>query len=142
MTAVAFKAACHSFAQAAAPYLHITDEQHYEEALELIEALLEESEDSYEDPLNGVVELLSRAIESYENKDPEMAGVDQHTNAQHSDLAMLRLLMDQHGLGTADLPEIGSKSMVSRVLSGARSLNKNHIKALSDRFHISPSLFF
>jgi HTH-type transcriptional regulator/antitoxin HigA len=42
-------------------------------------------------------------------------------------LAVLRLLMNQHGLGTADLPEIGSKSMVSRVLSGKRSLSKKHI---------------
>jgi len=142
MTAIAFKDACHSFAQAAAPYLHITDEQHYEEALELIESLLEEAEDSHDDPLNGVIELLSRAIESYENKDAEMTAFEQRAMTQPSDVAMLRLLMDQHKLGTADLPEIGSKSMVSRVLSGERSLNKNHIKALAERFHISPSLFF
>ncbi len=142
MTAVAFKDACRSFAQAAAPYLHINDEQHYEEALELIESLLEEAQDSHDDPLNGVIELLSRAIESYENKDAEMTAFEQRSMSQPSDVAMLRLLMDQHNLGTADLPEIGSKSMVSRVLSGERSLNKNHIKALSDRFHISPSLFF
>ena len=61
---------------------------------------------------------------------------------QSSDLAVLRLLMDQHNLGTADLPEIGSKSMVSRVLSGQRNLNKKHIKALSERFKIDPALFF
>lgn len=142
MIAVAFKDACHSFAQVAAPYLHIKDEQHYEEALELIESFLEEAEDSHDDPLNGVIELLSRAIESYESKDAELAAFEQRSRAQPSDLATLRLLMDQHHLGINDLPEIGSKSMVSRVLSGERSLNKNHIKALSDRFHISPSLFF
>jgi HTH-type transcriptional regulator/antitoxin HigA len=61
---------------------------------------------------------------------------------QPADLAMLRLLMDQHDLGTADLPEIGSKSMVSRVLSGERNLNKHHIQALSKRFGIDPGLFF
>ena len=67
-----------------------------------------------------------------------------HTQAmdQPANLAALRVIMDQHNLGTADLPEIGSKSMVSRVLSGERSLNKKHIAALSDRFSISPSLFF
>ena len=142
MTALAFKDACHRFAQVAAPYLHISDEQHYEEALELIESFLEEADDSHDDPLNGVIDLLSRAIESYENKVAELAAFEQRSKAQPSDLAMLRLLMDQHNLGAADLPEIGSKSMVSRVLSGERSLNKNHIKALSDRFHISPNLFF
>ncbi len=58
------------------------------------------------------------------------------------DLVMLRLLMDQRGLGTADLPEIGSKSMVSRVLSGERDLSKKHIQGLSKRFGINPGLFF
>ena len=61
---------------------------------------------------------------------------------QPADLTMLRLLMDQYGLGTADLPEIGSKSMVSRVLSGKRNLNKKHIQALAGRFGINPGLFF
>jgi len=142
MTAVAFKNACHSFAQAAAPYFHITDNEHYEEALELVENLLEEAEDSQDDPLNAVIEMLSHAIEAYENEDEELTAFEKRAMDQPADLAMLRLLMDQHGLGTADLPEIGSKSMVSRVLSGKRSLNKKHIQALSERFGINPGLFF
>jgi len=44
----ALKAACHHFVQAAAPYLPIRDEAHYEEALALIESLLEEAEDTPE----------------------------------------------------------------------------------------------
>ena len=142
MTAVAFKEACHSFAQAAAPYLPIRDDAHYDEALALIENLLEEAADSPDDPLNAVIELLGRAIESYENRNEELAAFEQRALEQPADLAMLRLIMAQHQLGTADLPEIGSKSMVSRVLSGERGLNKNHIAALSQRFHIDPGLFF
>lgn len=142
MTAVAFKEACHSFAQAAAPYLPIRDDAHYEEALALIESLLEEAEDSPDDPLNAVIELLGHAIETYENSNEELAAFEQRALEQPADLAMLRVLMAQHQLGTADLPEIGSKSMVSRVLSGERSLNKNHITALSRRFDIDPGLFF
>lgn len=142
MTVVAFKEACHSFAQAAAPYLPIRDDAYYEEALALIENLLEEAEDSPDDPLNAVIELLGHAIETYENRNEELAAFEQHALAQPADLAMLRVLMAQHQLGTADLPEIGSKSMVSRVLSGERALNKNHITALSRRFHIDPGLFF
>ena len=142
MTAVAFKDACHSFAQAAAPYFHITDNEHYEEALDLVENLLEEAEDSPNDPLNAVIEMLSNAIEAYENEDEELTAFEKQAIDQPADLAMLRLLMDQHGLGTADLPEIGSKSMVSRVLSGKRSLTKKHIQALSERFGINPGLFF
>ncbi len=142
MTAVAFKDACYSFAQAAAPYYHITDDGHYKEALELIEDLLEEAEDSPDDPLNAVIEMLGHAIEAYENEDEELAAFEKQAMEQPADLAMLRLLMDQHGLGTADLPEIGSKSMVSRVLSGKRTLNKKHIQALAERFGINPGLFF
>ena len=142
MTALAFKETCHDFVQAAAPYLHITDDAHYAETLELIETLLEEAEDSLDDPINAIIEMLSRSIEAYENQDPELAAFESRAVNQPADLATLRVIMDQHHLGTADLPEIGSKSMVSRVLSGERSLNKNHISALSKRFNISPSLFF
>ncbi len=142
MTAVAFKDACHSFAQAAVPYYHITDDKHYKEALELIEELLEEAGDSPDDPLNAIIEMLGHAIKTYENEDEELAAFEKQAMEQPADLAMLRLLMNQHGLGTADLPEIGSKSMVSRVLSGKRTLNKKHIQALAERFGIDPGLFF
>ncbi|SEK58673.1 helix-turn-helix domain-containing protein [Ectothiorhodospira marina] len=142
MTAAAFKDACHSFAKAAAPYLPIRDDAHYEEALALVESLLKEAEDSPSDPLNAVIDLLTHAIQTYEDQDAELAAFEQRALEQPADLAMLRLLMAQHQLGIADLPEIGSKSMVSRVLSGERSLNKSHIKALSRRFDIDPGLFF
>lgn len=142
MTAVAFKDACHSFAQAAAPYFHITDDEHYEEALELVEYLLEETQDDTDDPLNTIIEMLSQAIEAFEGKDKDLAAFEKRVLKQPADLSMLRLLMDQHGLGTAELPEIGSKSMVSRVLSGERGLSKKHIQALSERFGIDPGLFF
>lgn len=142
MNSAALKHACHDFAQTVAPYLHIKDAVHYEETLALIENLLEEAKDSLDDPVNAVIDMLSRSIETYENADEELAELETRVMKQPADLSMLRLLMDQHNLGTADLPEIGSKSMVSRVLSGERSLNKNHIKALSERFNIDPGLFF
>ncbi len=60
-----------------------------------------------------------------------------------SGVAMLRVLMDQHNLKTHDFEEeIGGKSLVSQILNGKKNLTKNHITALSNRFHISPSLFF
>lgn len=142
MTAVAFKQACHSFAEAAAPYFPIGDEAHYQEALALIESLLEEAVDTPADPINAVIEMLARSIESYENRHADLVEFETRAMGQPADLAMLRLLMAQHQLGTADLPEIGSKSMVSRVLNGERGLNKNHIKALAARFGVNPGLFF
>ena len=130
------------FADIAAPYCHITDPERYEQALELIESLLEEARDSKDDPLNAVISLLSDAIERYERKDPEVLAFEHQANEGPAGLALLCLLMDQHGLGMADLPEIGSKSMVSRVLSGERNLSKKHIQALSKRFGIAPGMFF
>ena len=58
-------------------------------------------------------------------------------------LSVLRFLMDQHGLMQKDLVDVfGTPSIVSEVLSGKRELNKEHIQRLSERFHISPELFF
>tara|TARA_B100000745_G_scaffold155542_1_gene101894 strand:- start:655 stop:1083 length:429 start_codon:yes stop_codon:yes gene_type:complete len=142
MTAIAMQNACHQFAQVAAPYLYIRDESHYDEALELIEGLLEEVGDDEDNPLNAIINLLSLAIESYENQQPDLVAFEHEAQQAGSDISVLRLLMQQHQIGMADLPEIGSKSMVSRVLSGERHLNKQHIKALCERFGISPNLFF
>jgi HTH-type transcriptional regulator/antitoxin HigA len=51
--------------------------------------------------------------------------------------------MEQHGLLQKDLAEeFGTPSIVSEVLSGKRDLSKDHIKRLSQRFHVSPELFF
>jgi HTH-type transcriptional regulator/antitoxin HigA len=36
----------------------------------------------------------------------------------------------------------GTPSIVSEVMSGKRELNKDQIKRLSERFHVSPELFF
>ncbi|PCH51964.1 MAG: transcriptional regulator [Cellvibrionales bacterium] len=136
------KKACHNFAAVAAPFLYIEDESHYQETLFVIEELMEEAKDSLTDPLNAVIDMLSNAIEKYESEDLEINSFVDDLDNQSVDVALIRLLLDQHSLGMGDLPEIGSKSMVSRVLSGERKLNKNHIQALSARFHISPALFF
>ena len=142
MNTLAFKSACHDFALMAAPYLHIKDADHYEATLALIEDLMEEVGESADNPLNAMIDMLAKAIEAYENKDEGLVEFEKGALGQPADLSLLRLLMDQYDLGVADLPEIGSKSMVSRVLTGKRSLNNRHIKALSERFGIDPGLFF
>ena len=134
--------ACYRIADVAAPFCHITDDKHYEMTLELVESLLEEAEDSRDEPLNAVILILSDAIEAYEGTKRELVEFEKQALEGPAELAMLRLLMDQHGLVMSDLPEIGSKSMVSRVLSGERGLNRKHIQALSNRFGIDPGMFF
>jgi HTH-type transcriptional regulator/antitoxin HigA len=39
-------------------------------------------------------------------------------------------------------PLLGSESIVSEILSRKRELNKRHIERLSQRFKVSPALFF
>lgn len=134
--------ACHDFARIAASCLYIENDEHHERVLRLIEILLEKANDTPRDPLNAIIDMLSRAVESYENKDKELAVFEKRAGEQTAELAMVRLLMDQYGLGMGELPEIGSISMVSRVLSGERNLSKKHIQALSARFGIDPGMFF
>ena len=59
-----------------------------------------------------------------------------------ADIRMLRLLMEQYGLKGTDFPEIGDKTLISKILNGSRSLTKEHITKLAERFGISPALFF
>lgn len=53
----------------------------------------------------------------------------------------LRELIKQHGLKQSDLPEIGSQSVVSEVLSGKRKLNLRQVSALARRFRLPADAF-
>jgi HTH-type transcriptional regulator/antitoxin HigA len=138
----ALKTVFEDFAEAAAPYLHITDNAHYEETLALVETLMEDAEDSDDDPLNRVIGLLAQAIGRYERDIEALDAFETQASEIPVDVAMLRVLMKQHDLGVADFPELGDKSLVSRILSGSRNLTKQHIQKLAKRFGVSESLFF
>ena len=82
-----------------------------------------------------LAELLTLLIEDFEEK--------QYRLPHAKPIEVLQFLMDQHALKQKDLVTIfGTPSIVSEVLSGKRDLNKDHIKRLSERFHVSPELFF
>jgi HTH-type transcriptional regulator/antitoxin HigA len=52
-------------------------------------------------------------------------------------------LMEANGLKQKDLVGVfETASVISEVLSGKRELTKEHIKRLSERFNVSPELFF
>lgn len=80
------------------------------------------------------IDLLTLLVTSYESQHrtlPEASSVD-----------VLRFLMDQHHLSQRDIaPEIGSESLVSRILSGERNLTIPHIHALAARFGVPASVF-
>ena len=82
-----------------------------------------------------LIELLTVLIEHYE--------AEHHPIPDASPIEVLQYLMEQNGLRQRDLvPELGSEANVSLILSGKRSLTKEHIAKLSDRFHLSPASFF
>ena len=58
-------------------------------------------------------------------------------------LEVLAELMEANNLKQKHLASIfGTESIVSEVINGKRELNKDHIKRLSERFNVSPELFF
>lgn len=122
----------------AAPLLsRIHSEAEYQDALTMIEALLDDFDNNV-----ALIERLTDVIEEWENAAETFTEFNAGVHCQDG-VDMLRLLMDQHGLGVADLPEVGSKSLVSRILNRkGRDLTRRHIEALSRRFGISPALFF
>jgi HTH-type transcriptional regulator/antitoxin HigA len=82
-----------------------------------------------------LAELLTLLIEDFEER--------RYRLPRTKPLDALRFLMDQHGLKQKDLVGVfGTPSIVSEVLSGKRDLNKDQINRLSQRFQVSPELFF
>lgn len=121
---------------AVAPFLAgIQNEEQYAEALMFIDHLL------LNDPDNPLFDLVCAKISAWEKSSPEFAEFNALGDEIPAGVSVIRVLMDQHGLTLADLPEIGSKSMVSRVLHGQRKLTLEHAKKLAARFGLSPALF-
>ncbi|MBD2797915.1 helix-turn-helix domain-containing protein [Xenorhabdus sp. 18] len=122
---------------AAVPFLGgNTSEEAYQDALAMVDYLIENDDES---PL---VDFLAAKIAEYENNNERFAEFNQAVNGMPTGVAALRVLIDQHGLSYADLKEeIGSKSLISQIFSGKRSLTIAHIKALSKRFNVKPDIF-
>ncbi len=112
---------------AVAPFLAgIQNEEQYAQALELVDHLL------LNDPENPLLDLVCAKITAWEESAPEFAEFNAMAQAMPGGIAVIRTLMDQYGLTLSDLPEIGSKSMVSRVLSGKRKLTLEHAKKIGN----------
>lgn len=80
------------------------------------------------------IALLTLLIERYEEKRYPMDG---------DPVDLLRFFLRHGGLAQRDIAaELGSESTVSLVLAGKRRLNRDHIARLSQRFHVSPAVFF
>jgi HTH-type transcriptional regulator/antitoxin HigA len=115
------------------PILSIRNEDDYDLAVERLNDLLDEVGDDETHPLYTLLDTLGTLIRAYEEEYypmPECRGAD-----------ILRFLMEEHGLTQSDLAEIGSQGVISEILSGKRELNVRQIRALAERFHVSPAVF-
>jgi HTH-type transcriptional regulator / antitoxin HigA len=116
-----------------APHIIHSDEALAEYTVQLFDLTAKSETTPDEDE---AIELLTLLIERYEaERFPMPPAADAVT--------VLRFLMESHGLSQKDLiPEFGVESTVSLVLSGKRQMNRDHIERLSERFHVSPAVFF
>lgn len=142
MAQLAIVDAYQTFMATAQPLINIDTDEQYESALETLEQVLESASDTADDPLNLLIDMLSQAIERYESRDKELVTFIEEADGIPADIALLRTLMKQHHLTGSDLPEIGDKTMVSKVLNGKRALSRQAIEKLSERFGLRPAMFF
>ena len=108
-------------------------EAEYEQAVSLLEQLIDEVGEDESHPLASLMETVGTLIESYEAQHfPEPVGTP---------IGALKMLMEEHDLQPADLPEFGDQSTAREILEGKRSLTAAQIHAFSRRFHVSPLVF-
>ena len=61
---------------------------------------------------------------------------------KHDPVGNLKFLLEQHDMSSSDLGRLlGSRSLGSLILNGHRALSKEHIRKLSEHFHVNPSVF-
>ncbi len=116
-----------------APLGTLRTKKEYERAVDMLDAILDQIGEDEKHPLAELADAMSVFVEKYE---------DEHIPIPAAKpVAVLKFLMQEHGLRQADLPEVGSQGVVSEVLAGKRELNTGQIKHLAKRFGVSPAVF-
>jgi HTH-type transcriptional regulator/antitoxin HigA len=115
------------------PLLTIRNEREYDRAVKRLNELLDEIGTNERHPLYSLVDTLGTLIAAYEE--------EHHPIPASSGADMLRHFMEDRGLSQSELPEVGSQGVVSEVLNGKRELNVRQVRALAQRFHVSPAVF-
>lgn len=102
--------------------------------VEFMNELLDEVGDRESHPLMGLLDVVTTLVHDYEDSSVRVPDA--------KPAAVLRFLMEQHGLRQADLAELfGTQSNVSEALNGKREINARQAKALAKRFGVSPAVF-
>ena len=118
----------------AAPRVIRTEEEHAR-ALATVESLMEKGERNMTPEEGELLDLLTNLIRDY-----EAATYPPREKSRPHD--MVAFLLQQRGLSQKDLwPVVGSKSRVSEILAGKRSITKEQARNLAEFFHVGVGLF-
>jgi HTH-type transcriptional regulator / antitoxin HigA len=114
------------------PLIHIRDDDHLDEALKLLNALLRQEP---EEGTREYLDVLTDLVAAYEHKHVPMPDV--------SEADVLRELMRSNRLSQMELAKaVGiAQSTISAVATGARSLTKGQVLKLAKFFGIGPAAF-
>ena len=105
----------------------------FECLVEALDEVLDAGGADERSPLASLADHLGSLIADYEASHRPMR--------EMPTTKFLRELIKQHGLKQSDLPEIGTQSVVSEVLSGKRKLNLRQVSALAKRFRLPADAF-
>ncbi|EJN28369.1 putative transcription regulator containing HTH domain-containing protein [Pseudomonas sp. GM78] len=84
---------------------------------------------------------LEDAILAYEQKGEQLRAFNAAIKATITPVQLLKDLMETLKLTGSDLPEIGDKFVVAKVLIGDRLISPRMALALAERFHMDPKAF-
>jgi len=132
MTATAERLPAKYLLKEAAPKTISSQEQHDAYISRLLELRRKARRTAEE---TETAKLLAVLIADYEAKTVKIE--------RASGVEVLKELMDANGLRQKDLADdLGGESVVSLILRGKRQLNRQQIARLSERFHVSPAVFY
>ncbi|MBK2125740.1 helix-turn-helix domain-containing protein [Fangia hongkongensis] len=118
------------------PYIEAyKTKKQYEMSKKLLQELMKLNKEAKTEEIISFAKALAKQIANYERRKLDIAD---DADAKE----VLGYLIKVHNLAQKDLPEIGSQSLVSKILKGERSLTTDHIKALSARFNVSIETWF
>lgn len=116
-----------------APFLSLRNEAEYDAAVVRLNSLIDEVGTNEQHPLYSLLDTLGTLIHTYEQQ--------HHTITGSTTSEVLQFLMEEHGLAAADLSELGNTAEIESYLEGSQELNMNQVRALAERFHVSPAAF-
>ena len=108
-------------------------EQQYNKAVRWLDELIGEAGENEALLIESLIDTLGTLVKDYEDRnipEPDADPID-----------CLKFLMEEHNLKPSDLPKMGNQEVVSDILSGKKPLTVKQIKALSERFNVSPAVF-